>query len=83
MADSFQETTVIILQPGDATVPYTFTFKACTTAIANDGSIPYGTTISSVVVVVFDESGTDVTAQIVASESNTALVETINLKYPA
>ena len=83
MADSFQETNVIILQPGDATVPYTFTFAACTSATANDGSIPFGTTISSVVVTVLDASGTDVTAQIIASESNTALVETINLKYPA
>ena len=83
MADSFQESTCIFLQPGDATVPYTFTFAACSSATANDGSIPFNTTIASVVVTVFDEAGTDVTAQIVASESNTALVETINLKYPA
>jgi hypothetical protein len=79
----FQGRDSIWLQPGDATVPYTFTFAACTSATANDGSIPYGTTVSSVVVTVFDEAGTDVTTQIVASETNTSLVETINMKYPA
>jgi len=83
MSDSFQGVENIILQPGDATVPYTFTFAACSSATANDGSIPYDTTITSVVVKVFDEAGTDVTTQAVESESNTTTVETINLKYPA
>ena len=82
MADSFQGVEDIILQPGSATVPYTFTFAACSSATANDGSIPYGTTISSAVIKVFDEAGTDVTTQIIASETNTSTVLTINLKYP-
>lgn len=83
MADSFQGVADIILQPGDATVPYTFTFAACSSTTANDGSIPYNTTISSVAVTAFDEEGSDVTSQMVASESNTTTTETINLKYPA
>ena len=86
MADSFQESSCIFLQPGDATVPYTFTFKACTTATANDGSIPNGTTISSVVVKVFDAQDTDVTVTsgIYVGDSLDAggLVVTITLKYP-
>lgn len=83
MADSFQGVEDIILQPGSATVPYTFTFAACTSATANDGSIPYGTTISSAVVLVFDETGTDKTAEIRVGDTNTALALAITLKYPA
>ena len=83
MFDSFQGTANILLQPGSATVPYTFTFAACSSATANDGSIPYGTTISGADVKAFDEGGTDRTAEMVDSESNTTTVVTINLKYPA
>ena len=83
MADSFQGVKDIILQPGSATVPYTFTFAACSSATANDGSIPYGTTISSATIKVFDEAGVDKTTEIIASETNTATVLTISLKYPA
>jgi hypothetical protein len=83
MGDKFQGVSEIILQPGSATVPYTFTFEAATSATANDGSIPYGTLISGADVKAFDEGGTDRTAEIVASESNTTLVVTINLKYPS
>lgn len=80
--DDFIDLEPIILQPGTS-ITRTFTFAACTSATANDGSIPYGTLLSSVAVVVFDESGTDVTSQIVISESNTTLVESIKFKYPA
>lgn len=83
MGDSFQGVADIILQPGDATVPYTFTFAAASSATANDGSIPYGTTISGADVKAFDEGGTDRTTEMVASETNTTTVVTINLKYPA
>ena len=83
MGDSFQGINSITLQPGSATVPYTFTFAACSSATANDGSIPYGTTISSAAITVYDETGTDKTTEMVVSESNTTTVLTINLKYPA
>ena len=83
MADSFDGIDTIILQPGSATVPYTFTFSACSSTTANDGSIPYNTTISSAVVKAFDEGGTDRTSELIASESNTTTVITVNMKYPA
>jgi len=83
MNDSFQGVNNIILQPGSATVPYTFTFAACSSATANDGSIPYGTTIFGADVKAFDESRTDRTSEMVTSESNATTVVTINLKYPA
>lgn len=83
MSDLFETLGTITLQPGSATVPYTFTFAAASSATANDGSIPYGATISTVDVKAFDAAGNDVTSEMVVSESNTTLVETVNLKYPA
>jgi len=83
MYDDFRGKDPIILQPGDNDVPYTFTFKPSSNSTANSGSIPYGTTISSVAVKVYNELGSTVTGEIVSSESNSSLVETISLKYPA
>ena len=82
MSDSFQGVNKIIVQPGSATVPYTFTFAACSSATANDGSLPYNTTISSAVVKAFNESGSDVSSKIIASSSVASPVVTISLKYP-
>lgn len=82
MADSFQGVDDIIVQPGSATVPYTFTFAASSSATANDGSLPYNTTISGAVVKAFDETPTDSTAALIASSSVATPVVTVNLKYP-
>ncbi|MBW2606136.1 MAG: hypothetical protein JRD05_00725 [Deltaproteobacteria bacterium] len=83
MKDSFQGVESIILQPGSETVPYTFTFAAASSATANDGSIPYGSTISGADVTAFDKDGADRTSEMVVSETNTTTVVTISLKYPA
>jgi len=83
MPDSFSTGDIIILQPGSATVPYKFTFAAASSATANDGSIPYGTTISSIAVKAFDVGGTDRTTEMVASSSVFSPTVTISLKYPA
>lgn len=83
MSDSFQLSEIIILQPGSATVPYTFTFAAASSTTANDGSIPYGTTISNKVIKAFDEAGNDVTSEMIAGSSLATPIVTISLKYPA
>jgi len=83
MSDSFQGVADITLQPGSAGVPYSFTFAACSSATANDGSLPYNTTISSAAVKAFDKAGTDVTDQMIASDSLSTPVVTVALKYPA
>lgn len=82
MGDSFQGVKDIILQPGSATVPYTFTFAPASSATANDGSIPNSTTIQTAIINAFDEAGTDVTSHIIESESNTDTTLEIALKYP-
>lgn len=83
MKDDFQGSDPIILQPGDNDIPYTFTFAASTASTANSGSIPYGTLLSTVAVKVYNEAGSTVTSQFVVSESNSSVVETINLMYPS
>ena len=83
MGDSFETNGIIILQPGSATVPYTFTFAAASSGTANDGSIPFGTTIANAVVKAFDTSGNDVTSEIVVNDSNNTTVVSVTLKYPA
>ena len=81
--DSFTGSDRIVLQPGSSAVPYTFTFGVATSATANDGAIPYGTTISSIVVKAFDEAGTDVTTQMVISQTVASPTVTLTLTYPA
>jgi len=83
MSDSFLTDGIIKLQPGSATVPYTFTFAACSSATANDGSLPFGSTIASAVLKVFDSAGVDKTSEIIVAESNTGTVCSVTMKYPA
>lgn len=47
----------ITLRPADAAVPVRWSFAAASTVTANDGSIPYGTTISTAVVKVYTDLG--------------------------
>jgi len=84
MSDSFTTSGRIILQPGSATVPYSFTYAAASSATANDGSIPYDSTIASAAVKAFDRSGTDRSAEMIVGAVTVASpVVTVALKYPA
>lgn len=80
--DSFKGTKVIRLQPGTTKAPYQFTFEVNSSLTANDGAIPYGTTITSAAVKAFDEAGTDATAELINSTTNTDTVVKVLLKYP-
>ena len=80
----FKNTEDIVLQPSDSSVPYSFTLTPCTSATANDGAIPYGTTVSSVAVTAHkQEDSAVVTTELVASSSVSSNVVTVLLKYPA
>jgi len=83
MKDHFDGNKSITLQPGDSAVPYTFTYSACSSATANDGSIPFGTEISSVAVKAYNDAGTDVTAQMINASSETDNVVSVALNYPS
>jgi len=83
MADQFQGFDSITIQPGTDAAVYTFTFAICSSATANDGSIPFGDTISDEAVKAFDEDGSDVTGEIVDTSSSSTTVVTVALNYPS
>lgn len=43
--DAFQGSDHVDIQPGDVNVPINFKFNAASASTANDGSIPYGSTL--------------------------------------
>ena len=73
-----------VLLPGTADYPMRFTFSACTTATANDGSLPYGTTIASATILALDKDGTDITTALTDAVSvSGGLSVNVALSYPA
>ena len=53
----FQGHETITLRPGDLDVPVRWAFAAASTVTANDGSIPYGTTIDAATVDIYTDLG--------------------------
>lgn len=78
----FKEQADIVVQPGDADVPYEFNIPPCSSATANDGAIPYGTNIASVVVTAHKSDGTVATG-LVASSSEASNVVTVLVSFPS
>ena len=78
----FEGTKPIFLQPSDARVPYAFEYTVCSATTANDGFLPYGHTLSSVVTSVHREDATVQTTAILATSSATGQVHTVFLSYP-
>ena len=71
----------IILQPGDHEVPKQWEFTVCSASTANDGALPFGHSISSVVTTIHREDGTDVTVNILSTSSCTGNILTTWLQY--
>ena len=78
----FKEQGDIIIQPGDVKVPYSFSLQPASSASANDGAIPYGSHIDSVVVTAHKSDG-GVATGLVFSSSESADVITVMLSYPS
>jgi hypothetical protein len=55
------------IQPNTVNYPVAFAFTICSSATSNDGNIPFGDTLSSIVVKAYDPDGTDVTANLVTT----------------
>jgi len=53
------------IQPNTVNLPITLTLEICSSATANDGSIPYGDTLASAVVKAYSPAGVDVTSKFV------------------
>ncbi len=73
----------ITVQPATLKAPYQFSLPACSSASANDGSIPYGTNIASVVVTAHKSDGTAATGLVAAAATVASNVVTVKLTYPS
>lgn len=80
----FQGTQTIMLRPGANRVPISFEFRAASANNTNDGSIPYGATITGAAVAVYDQEGIDRTTATVNSNTTqlVGLVVSTALKHP-
>jgi hypothetical protein len=78
----FEGSKPIFLQPSDAKVPYAFEYTVCSATTANDGSLPFGHTLSSVVTAIHREDATVLTTAILSTSSATGQVHTVFLSYP-
>jgi len=65
--DSFEGSHYVILQPGDTNVPIRFKFKPCTATTANDGAIPYGSSLNNKSVSVHYYNSTVATTHLIVS----------------
>jgi len=79
----FEGTKAITLQPDDSAIPYRFEWTICSASTNNDGALPYGHSLSSVVTECHRVDGTVVTTGIVSASSMTVNVLTLWLGYPA
>lgn len=69
MPDHFQGTNYVELQPGDINIPIKFIFTAASASTTNDGSMPYGSTVKSVVSSIKNDFGTDATTSLISSSA--------------
>ena len=69
---SFRGTSKILIQPNSFSIGFRFHCTTCTSTTSNDGMIPWGTTISSVVVTAKTADGT----------AETGLIESTTLTTP-
>jgi hypothetical protein len=75
----FRGVNTFIVQPNDVNVPLGFKFEPASTAILNDGSIPFQTSVVSAVVTAEKDDGTDVTDTMI-SPTPIVLDDTVNVR---
>lgn len=80
----FQGHETITIHPGDANVPVRWAFAAASTVTANDGSIPYGTLISTAAVEIITDTGSTTSSVLEAASISIegGLVVAARLKHP-
>lgn len=78
----FQSSEAIKLQPNDSKLVYKFNFPVCSSSSANDGTLPYGTTISGIAVTSWNGS-TQIEDLIYGTPSVQSTVATVQLSYPS
>jgi hypothetical protein len=81
MADHFKGYKFVELQPNDRNFPISFKFVAASASTANDGSMPYGSTVVSVISSVKDERGIDASSSIISSSRINGNTVTVYLNH--
>ena len=81
MADAFKDQDFITVQPGDANVPMQFRFKPCSASTANDGAIPYGSTLAGSTITAYNEQGTAVSTSLATARSLSSNIVTVYLAH--
>ena len=74
---------LILLRPGDDNVSYQFYAAPCSSQVANDGPIPYGSNVASAVITIKNDDGTEATDIKDGDLTISANVITQKMKYPA
>jgi hypothetical protein len=78
----FRPSGSITVQPGDQGLPFSFVFEACSSELANDGALPYGTTIENASVTAVRSDGEDATSDLVQSVDHSDETVVVTLRYP-
>lgn len=81
MADHFQGNDYVELQPGDINYPVKFRFNPASASTKNDGAMPYGSTVKTVVTTIKDDKGISATSVLLSSSSISANTVILYLKY--
>jgi len=68
-ADDFQGSDYICIQPGDSFVPVALKLNAASASTANDGSMPYGSSVVSSTMSAHHEDGTDATTTLITAST--------------
>jgi len=80
--DSFKGSRQIILKPRDLGRSFYFDFPNASSLRANDGAIPYGLDVTSVLVFAFAEDGSAVTSIFSMTSSVSSNIVRVTLNYP-
>jgi len=79
----FQGNDDIIVQPGTYNYPYEFEITVCSAAGANDGFLPFGRTIASVVVTAHKHGPAIlVDTELIENDSELDQIITVSFTYP-
>ena len=81
MADAFKDQDYVNIQPGDLNMPLQFKFNPCSATTANDGVIPYGSTLASSTVWGYTEQGVNISTNLIIARALSSNIVTTYLRH--
>lgn len=80
-SDDFQGSDYIAIQPSDSFVPIGLKLNAASASTANDGSMPYGSSVVSSTISAHHENGTDATTTLITASTESGNTIYVYLSY--